>query len=268
MKKRIFVVSALLSVLLSGCAISMDNTYKRSDYNDTVFANNYYKIKDKNIINNIKQTNTFTLDKTNDCVFENYEELKALGTDFDNKVANDEVTYDSLIFSNRNTTYGTVNCLGNIDDSFNHGILSKLTDGMLFCDGDTYQGVRVQIDKDGFVHEYEKKCLYADYFALSFKPGSDYTNNLYPPSATYDIKLNIKFYIEDGDKFVENICSYTMNSVSRNKYYLFGFKLTKNMAQNIKGLGISYDLVNSNEDASVDHCLHLYETLFVNSSWY
>lgn len=268
MKKRTLLVSMLSLVCLTGCVVSKDNTYFKTDYNDKVFANNYYKIKEESIVNNIKKTNNIALDKINNQVFETYEELKTFGAEFDSKVANNEVKYDSILHFNSNTDYGEKNCLGNIDDSFNHGILSKLADGLMFCDGKTYQGVRVQIDQEGFVHEYGKKCLYADYFALSFKAGSDYTNSLHANSATYDIKLNIKFYIQDGDKFIENICSYTMSSIVRDRYYLFGFKLTKDMAENLKGLGISYDLVNTTEDASLDHCLHLYETLFVNSIWY
>ena len=182
---------------------------------------------------------------------------------------NDEVSYDTLIHSNLNTTYGSTYCLGNIDDSFNHGMLSKLSDGLLFCDGVTYQGVRVQINESGFIHEYHKKMLYADYFAMSFKAGSDFTSELYKKESTsYRIRLNIKFYIEDNDKFIENVFSYEMDSVLRDKYYLFGFSLKKDMAENLKGIGISYDLLNTSENVSLDHCLYLYETLFVNSLWY
>ena len=197
MKNKFTVLSFLGLLSLSACAVSSDNTYLYTDYNDPIFANNYYKIKEENITKNIKESNTYTLDETNDYVFDSYDKLKSFGASFDSKVANDEVKYDSFINSNSNTTYGTQYCLGKVDDSFNHGILSKLTDGLLFCDGKTYQGVRVQINQEGFIHEYDKTCLKADYFALSFKAGSDYTNSLYPISATYDIKINIKFYIKE-----------------------------------------------------------------------
>lgn len=267
MKKRMILCSLVSAVLLSACAVSKENTYKTTDYNDPVFANNYYRIKDQEIINNISSTVTYELNKTENDVFTSFDELKNLGSDFDKEVASGEVTYDSKGHFNSQTTYGTSKCLGNIDDSFNHGILSKLTDGLLFCDGKTYQGVRVQIDKDGFVQKYEKTCLYADYFALSFKVGSDYTNSKYPTSATYDIKLNIKFYLEDGNKYKEFVCSYVLNEVRRDSYVLFGFGLKQEMVKNLKGLGISYDLLKSNEDSSVSHCLHLYETMFVNSLW-
>ena len=269
MKKRIIFASILNVLCLTSCAVSKDNTYLRDDFNSPIFKENYYKIKEENIVNNISERKVYALDKTNDSVFETYDELKALGPDFDSKVYNNEVTYDSIIYSNMNTTYGVENSLGKVDDSFNHGILSKLTDGLLFCDGLTYQGVRVQIDKDGFIHEYEKKLIYADYFAMSFKAGSDYTSSLYKKSgATYEIKLNISFFTEKDGKFIENVCSYTMNTVYRDKYYLFGFALKKDMASNLKGIGVSYDLINTDEDASLDHCLYLYETMFVNSSWY
>ena len=260
--------SILMMLVITSCAVSKDNTYLSTDYNDPTFKNNYYTLKEISITDNIKKTNNIELDKTKDSVFESYDELKQLGPDFDSKVSNDEVSYDTIVHSNYNTTYGTENCLGKIDDSFNHGILSKLTDGLLFCDGVTYQGVRVQINQSGFVHEYEKKCVYADYFSMSFKAGSDFTSSIYTKSATYKIKLKVKLYIEDDGKFIENICSYTMDNVIRDKYYLFGFRLTKDMAQNLKGIGVSYDLIDTTEDASLDQCLYLYETMFVNSTWY
>lgn len=268
MKNKFLLLSIGLISILSACAVTSENTYKRTDYNDPIFANNYYKIKDEKIINNIGISNTFELDKNSNSVFTSYNELKELGSEFDKEVANDEVTYDSIAHFNGLTTYGTSKCLGSIDDSFNHGMLSKLTDGLLFCDGKTFQGVRVQIDQEGYVQSYEKTCLYADYFALSFKPASDYTNPLYNNNAFYDIRLKIKFYVEDGDKLKENIYTYELDDLQRDKYLLFGFALKKEMVQNLKGLGISYDLLNSNEDASIDNCLLLYETLFVNSIWY
>lgn len=269
MKKKLVFSFLLTMLFLTSCAVSKDNTYLTTDYNDPTFKNNYYTLKEDSIVNNIKKTNNIELDKVSNSVFETYQELKDLGPNFDSKVANEEVLYDSVIHSNLNTTYGSEYCLGNIDDSFNHGMLSKLTDGLLFCDGITYQGVRVQIDQTGFVHEYEKKCVYADYFAMSFKAGSDYTSSIYPKSgATYNIKLNIKLYVEEDGKFIENICSYKMDNVIRDKYYLFGFNLTKDLAQNLKGIGVSYDLISTTEDAALDQCIYLYETLFVNSTWY
>ena len=268
MKKKIIISSILTMLFVTSCAVSKNNTYLSDDFNSPIFKNNYYTLKEESITNNIKQTNNIELDKVNNLVFESYDELKQLGAEFDSKIANNEVAYDTVIHSNYNTTYGTENCLGKIDESFNHGMLSKRADGLLFCEGVTYQGVRVQIDQTGFVHEYEKKCVYADYFAMSFKAGSDYTSSLYTKTATYKIKLNIKLYVEDNGKFIENICSYTMDSVNRDKYYLFGFDLTRNLAQNLKGIGISYDLLDTTEDANLDQCLYLYETLFVNSSWY
>ena len=263
------IITSLLTILaLSACDVSTDNTYKTTDYNDPVFANNYYKIQEESITSRIKTVNAITLSKENNNVFTTYDELKAYGEEMDKDVANDAVTYDGVSHFNSKTSYGKEKCLGNVDDSFNHGILSKLTDGLMFCDGKTFQGVRVQIDQEGFIHEYEKACYYADYFAMSFKAGADYTNPNYASAATYKIKLNIKLYTEKDDNIVENVCSYTMENVVRDRYYLFGFKLAENMCLNLKGLGISYDLLDYNEGESVDTCLHLYETLFVNSVWY
>jgi len=267
MKNKLFLLSSLSLLLLSSC-LSYEDTYSRRDYYSPVFEENYYKVKEDNIVSNISSSNNHILDKKADSVFITYSELQALGSDFDYDVANGNVTYDSFMNTNSNTTYGTEKCLGKMDDSFNHGVLSKLTDGLLFCDHITYQGVRVQIDESGFIHEYEKKCIYADYFAMSFKPGSDFTSNLYSSSAEYDIILNVAFYNESDGKFVENIYSYSMNSIIRDKYYLFGFKLTQAMVKDLKGIGISYTLINTNEDPNLQHCLHLYETLFVNSTWY
>lgn len=264
-KKMLLSLFALLS--LSACAISEDNVYDRNAYSSSIYSENYYKIKEESITKNIIKTNNIELDKDKDFVFTNYDELKAFGESFDKDVYNGTVKYDTAVHSNFNTDFGTIKGLGAIDDSFNHGMLSKLADGLMFCDGRTFQGVRVQIDQEGFIHEYKKKCLGADYFALSFKSGSDYTNENYTYAAAYNIRLHIKLYIEENGKFIENICSYTLNDNVRGTYYLFGFKLTENLSKNLKGIGISYDLLDSTEDASIEHCLLLYETMFVNSSW-
>ena len=258
--KKIMILASLLSIVaLSGCAVSK-NVYDLRDYCDPVFENNYYREKDESIVDNISEKKNVELDKSKDKVFETYDELKTLRLDED--VNADKVTYDTMIHSNVNTTYGTSKCLGNYDDSFNYGMLSKLTDGLLFCDQKTFQGVRVQIDKDGFVQKYDKSICESYYFALSFKAGSDFTNPSYPGSAQYDIKLNIKFYSKAGNSYIENGYSYSMDNVIRDRYYLFGFVLPKDLV--IDGFGISYEIINSNEDASIKHCLHLYETLYVN----
>ena len=57
MKKKLIFSSVLIMLGLTSCAVSKDNTYLRSDYNDPVFKNNYYTIKEDSVINNIKKTN-------------------------------------------------------------------------------------------------------------------------------------------------------------------------------------------------------------------
>lgn len=261
MNKRLILLSLISMLTFSACAVSKENVFDRKDYFDSVFENNYYKVKDEKIANKLFVSQSIELNKANNKVFETYQELKDLGIDED--VNNETVTYDSIIYSNANTTYGEKKCLGNYDDSYNYGILSKLTDGLLFCDQKTFQGVRVQIDEEGFIEKYDKQIEKADYFALSFKAGSDYTSPSYPSSAKYDIRLDIKFYIPRGNGIYEECrYNYVLNNVIRDRYYLFGFQLEK--WPTIAGLGISYQLLNTNEDSNIKHCLNLYETLFVN----
>ena len=272
MNKKVILISLLSVFGLSACELKEGTVFSRSDYNDPIFENNYYRVKEEGITKNILRSNVHELDDTENKVFKTYDELKAL--EIDRAVNTGEVTYDSLIYSNYNTTYGDRNRLGNLDDSFNKGIYSKLTDGLLFCDGKTFQGVRVQIDQEGFIHGYDKYISHADYFALSFKAGSDYTSPLYPKSATYDIKLKIAFYTPnyygwDLVGFEERIYTYTLNSIVRDKYYLFGFylELFEKQMDDIAGIGISYELLNTTEDPQLKHCLHLYETLFVGAGF-
>ena len=269
MNKKVIFVSLFSIFGLSACAIEEGNIFSRDDYNSKIFENNYYSVKEESVTSKILRSYTNELDDTENKVFKTYDELKSL--DLDLEVKNEEVSYDTVIYSNLNTTYGTKNCLGQYDESYNQGILSKLTDGLLFCDGKTFQGVRVQINEEGFIHEYKKAITAADYFALSFKAGSDYTSPLYTGSATYDIKLKISFYEPnyygwDFTGYTEVTYTYTLTSVIRDKYYLFGFYTDLLDIKNgdIKGIGISYELLNTTEDPSLKHCLHLYETLYVN----
>ena len=83
MKKKLIVSSILTMLFATSCAVSKDNTYLRSDYNDPTFKNNYYTLKEESIVNNIKKTNNIDLDKAKDSVFETYDELKQVGSEFD-----------------------------------------------------------------------------------------------------------------------------------------------------------------------------------------
>ena len=70
MKKKLIISSMLAMLFVTSCAVSKDNTYLRSDYNDPTFKNNYYTLKEESIVSNIKKTNNIELDKVNNSVFE------------------------------------------------------------------------------------------------------------------------------------------------------------------------------------------------------
>jgi hypothetical protein len=294
MKKRYLIIPAftLITLATTSCGLGLKEIYRGDEYNSPVFEENYYtkwdsRIDANNINNKIIKTEVINLDKTQDYVFESYYKRQDDGNLVKGEPDQNLLSIDSAVKNLRyspwdviNTDkelYGDVYKLSNQNDSFKHGVLSKLYDGQLYCEGN-YQLARVQINENGFGTILNNQGSNLDYFAVQFKSSNDYTNyddeeHLSLVHFT-DILLKISFYVKKDDKYEKYTYQYQMNHLYSNYqedlriYNLFGFKINKNKITNVQGYSIEYEVINDEYASERQHSLMLYEVMFPHSTWH
>lgn len=290
MKKRLLIapLSAFVALLVTSCGYGLKEVYKGNVYNSPVFEENYYRVWDSKIDPNnknnlINKEEVIELDTTQDLVFTSYFD-EADHTKYNENLllasssAVKNYRYSSGEidnFDNPRPLYGEAHKLSNENDSFKYGVLSKLYDGQMFCEGD-YQLSRVQIDESGFGTVFNNQGRDLDYFAVNFKASNDYTNPQNPAYAHRSIiNFKVSFYVKNDNKYDKFTYTYTLDNIKTNWpesqfiYTFFGFKINTNKIKNIQGYSIEYDVVYDElVNAGLDHSLMLYEVLFPNSTWH
>lgn len=285
MKRRYLIApfAILSSILLTSCSLALDEVYRSDEYNSVIFSENYYtiwdsRIDENNSKNKIKEIKNHTLDETSDLVFETFYEnndgktysknlLLASGNDISKYVYSD---YDT----GQGIPVGEGLKLSKQDDSFKYGVLSKLYDGQIFCEGG-FELVRVQIKESGFGQVFDKQGRDLEYFALNFKSANDFKQEVKPNSHTTVIDLKISFYEKDDDRYNKYTFTHNMevSSNSGETYNFFGFKIPS-YVKNIQGYSVEYDIIEDeyakNEDPSkvLEHSLLLYETFLPGATWH
>ena len=212
MKKRYLVAPLLIlvSVSATSCGYSLREIYKGNVYNSPVFEENYYRIWDSRIDtsknnNLINKEEVIELDEIQDLVFTTYHDENDLSKYNSNLLlasVNDSVkNYRYSGFSGEDKPlFGEAHKLSKENDSFRYGVLSKLYDGQMFCEGD-FQLSRVQIDEQGFGTVFNNQGRDLDYFAVNFKASNDYTNPDIQTYAHYSkINFKVSFYVKNDSK--------------------------------------------------------------------
>lgn len=242
MNKKSMLILLAASVL-AGCART-NELYKTTDYNDSIFDNNYYTEYAGFDVKNYEKvciSSTFSIPNVD---YKNYAEDKNLGL---------------------------------VDDAFGKGILSKLYDGRSWCNH-LFQKSRVQVDKTGFGAKFPLKLQSAAKFEFIARGGTSPEKSKINTSNYGDLKLHYNFEIS---LYTENKqITYLLSEVpiytdSNNKTTIVSFDLGEE-AKNIVGFSMKYecidiprtDTTDDMNDKEKDHlAIMLYEVLLPESTW-
>ena len=319
-------IALLISVLtLTGCK-AVTETFEKGAFHTQDFSENYYtNIPERYLTSNYEETvyeisdrininqpldNAFDNAIRNDLVNQNLsleEAIKLYGSaetkaikkeDFRNEIEYMEAIFNSLS-SAQNDKASWINYAANnnlvkgkyskaIQESFKRGIFSKLTDGIIKCDG-TGPKVRMQISEQGMGQTFEHELISYNRFVLSARGGTSVDYGSYGKARVTKakVKINISFFIEKST--TNSASKHTVTFIvpemhSDNEAILFtsiiSFDLREVLGaetlKRVNGLMISYELLEHEFlkpggvlDTSLDEefALMLYEVMLPYSSW-
>jgi hypothetical protein len=179
MKKRSLIALLMMPALLVSCG-KVKELYAQGAYDTGDFEQNYYL--EYNGIDNVNINSEVT------------KEISGLelsspgynnGKDYVNNILKNVALDDQLVNKGTEnqrvldfyeddpktgygTKYGPTKCMSRINDKFSYGILSKLYDGRVHCDG-YYAKSRVQLNKTGFGTFFPAEFKSGNQFAVSVR---------------------------------------------------------------------------------------------------
>ena len=284
------------ALLLSACGYGLKEVYSGVPYASSNFFENYYNVWNKTINpysseNKITSTrNTKVLSETSDKVFTSLSDVNFRNNDSNwNSYA---YTYDKEDPGEGMKAYGPAVRLSNYDDSFKYGVVSKMFDGQMFCNGD-YQNARTQVEPTnsgegkGFGVLFSKECNDASYFMMNFKCSviTEASQNL--SSGKSNLKLTISFILKNDTGYTYVPVEYEVDNVPTNSgddhfippysgrnnmYTCFGFSLENLSLNRLIGFTVQYekiaDTVSPLYSDQTYHAMMLYEVSFPYTTWH
>lgn len=174
MRKRSLLALMLISLTLVSCKRTSE-LYKEFAYDTGRFDGNYYtEYNNVDKLEIASQTDidfSIVADKTSNPDPGKF--LSALSVE-DQMNSKDELLswYSDDTKDGYDKDFGPTKCVSRIDDSFSYGILSKLYDGRVHCDG-YYAQSRVQLNKTGFGTFFPKEMKSAKWFGVSVRSSTN-----------------------------------------------------------------------------------------------
>ena len=280
------------SLILTSCGYGLKEIYNGIPYASSDFFKNYYTVwndsinpyKDNNKIN--QKVDTYELDDTKDRVFTSVND-----TNFDaNDIYSDEYVYYYDIYEPENNPekkkpYGPSVKLSNYDDSFRYGVVGKLFDGQMFCNG-YYANARVQVKPgkgNGFGVLFSKECSDATYMMMNFKCSAvtETRQDLAKGNSNLHLIISLIYKNEKGYTYVPVTYNVTnvptnsgdaFNSAGRySAYTCFGFNLENLKYDRLIGFTFEYEKTScdvSGGSEEVHHAVMLYEVSFPYTTWH
>lgn len=282
------------SILLTSCGYGLKEVYEGRPYDSTNFFENYYEVwNDK--INPYKENNKITdlreeraLDTEKDLVFTSFEDGNLRKNDGNWSSYNYYCDLDETPDGSKR--YGPSVKMINYDESFKYGVVSKLFDGQLFCNG-YYANARMQVrpqnegKNSGFAVLFSKECDNATYISMSFKCSLVTATNQNINAGHSDLKLHISFIYKNDTGYTYVPVSYEVDHVPTNsgdsrlapeqranKYICFGFSLANIGKERLVGFSFQYEKISDTISGSMSedtyHALMLYEVSFPYTTWH
>lgn len=278
MKKK--YILALVPFLLAGCS-KTNNLYGAMDYNYNdikLFDNNYYT--DWNGIDKVSIRSQIP-----GFVMSDVTSQDGLTEEYKNKY-----TWADYKLDTDPPFFGQSFCLGNVDESFKDtGILSKLFDGRVRCDGKNQTKLRVQLAKNGFAMYFPKILVECEEIAFACRGATTCENPLElgpAPGVGLAFNFELSFYIhiensEQYDKLTYNLVNIPVQCDNHGNTNLVSFKIPKLALENCVAMSFkwdsndsrlaTYNLADVSEDPQKEKnhlALMLYEFFLLNSKWY
>lgn len=269
--KRKLLCLGIACLALTGCS-KTNELYGRSQYNSSVFDENYYtywngvdKINAKEVECQYSQ---LKVQKSNEIII-----LKNGENDYNPN----KLPYVSSL--NKDKEFGYNNCLSKStkNKEFKYGITSKLFDGRVTCEG-LYQLSRVQLNKTGFAMQFTKYLINAKYLAFSVRGGSNFET---PLNRDLSFDLVWSFYRKTGYKasFILKNIQIPVDSNSETAFVSFMPFMGEDFSHEINmsyGMSFEWYCINLPENTSDDFndkekhhlSLMLYEMFIGESEWY
>ena len=280
------------SLILTSCGYGLKEIYNGVPYTSGNFFENYYSVwndainpyKDNNKINNTLEEHA--LDVNSDKVFTSVKDVNFEAND----IYSDDYVYYYDIYDPEGDVkdkkpYGPAVKMSNYDDSFRYGVVGKLFDGQMFCNG-YYANARVQVKPgkgNGFGVLFSKECNDATYMMMNFKCSAVTETRQDLARGESDLKLIISLIYknETGYTYAPIIYDITnvptnsgdaFNSTGRfNSYVCFGFSLEKLEGNRLIGFTFEYEKTSCTVDGGseeVHHAVMLYEVSFPYTTWH
>lgn len=186
--------------------------------------------------------------------------------------------YNNLVASNKNDS---------VKNAFKKGVFSKLTDGIIVCNGGGSL-VRVQIDEAGIGETFEHELINYRNFVLSARGGTnlDYGAIGELRVTSVKVRINISFYIEKSSTNSvarKETLTYVVDELQSDRTTmttLMSVDLTKVLPaetlKRVSGMTINYELLEHNilkpgDNSPASHdgefALMLYEVMLPYSTW-
>ena len=183
-----------------------------------------------------------------------------------------------------------------LDDSFKYGLVSKMFDGQMFCNGD-FQKSRTQVEPmergatKGFGVLFSKESNDATYMMMNFKCSvvkEDNQNLTMPGGIKSDLILHIGLYLRNDTGYTYQPLTYHIDDVPTNSgddhsfppyaarksmYKCFGFNLKNIDTKRLIGFSLQYEKTSDTySDAhpteETMHSIMLYEVSFPKTTWH
>ena len=290
------------SIIITSCGYGLKEVYNGVPYNSSNFFENYYEVWD-NKINPYVTNNKITdkkdereLNESSDCVFTSLD---------DNNFDKNDLTsynyaygYDLQEPPEGMKAYGPTVKMSSLDDSFRYGVVSKLFDGQMFCNG-YYANARVQVksmnegESNGFGVLFSKESDNPSYFMMNFKCSVVTQTSQNLPSGHSDLKLHIGLLYKNDTGYTYIPVTYVVEDVPTNSgdsffspdqrvnmYTCFGFGLgIENEEHKLNlpnsrliGFTIQYEKIADTISEFVSdqtyHAMMLYEVSFPYTTWH
>lgn len=282
------------SIILTSCGYGLKEIYNGVPYNSSNFFDNYYSVWNDSI-NPYKDGNKITetydekeLDDKENVVFTSAVD----NANFQfNELESDKYVYFYDIVEPEadseyagKVAYGPAVKLSNYDDSFRYGVIGKLFDGQMFCNG-YYANARVQVKPgrgNGFGALFSKESNDATYMMMNFKCSSVTKSSQNLSRGESEIKLIISLLYKNETGYTRLPVTYTLSGVPTNSgddaygkvkrselYTCFGFSLPKN--DRLIGFSFEYEKISDTVDGKGEethHAVMLYEVSFPHTTWH
>lgn len=287
MKHKTLLLFSFLLLTVTSCKSDVTEVFYANQYETADFLLNYYSNYPSSLKNNISNEVTYDLDPSQYTyeLITSTTGLTAVVNEDESRGHNLDMTYNAWWY------YGTLNRLANIDKSFRYGYFSKLTDGLLNCDG-SGAPVRVQIDENGIGQFFTKELIDYTSIILTFRGGTNTpweTLTEVTKTTTTSIRFSFSFYVlesnlKDYKKITFNADVDTRTddhgSITNVLQFYFDDVLhTTETFRSIKratAMSISYELLNhdyvaplgvDNPSNDYEFALMLYEVMLPYSRW-